>query len=371
MLLASLQVRGFAASPAPRDDGTAHSFEVASSGVPIDRSFAPEDEEAPSEGSEDSSAENDFSGMMQTRYIPTDELFVKRWHWFQQYAKRRPRPSREMRLGARGIPGVRMVIGVFTMLEESQRHIRRVIRTTWMKSPLVCPLEELDKQHPTCKFFVTFVVAVPKGMTYKSAVALMGEGGGQARSAGEADLTLLNITETMDSIKTSTWFAYASDRYKRATHVTKMDTDAFLDTQALASYLEGFSTDCPHVFGGRMLTCTMKSNKCPPPDCGLPLTQDFLSFNKTPSDKCYAYMQGGFVFMSQPLALKVSHGDPWCVEHGCRVEDQATGHGVWQWGRKHQACVSIADLNAAAQKPIWHPDDRLCWWNVLHPCYYL
>lgn len=239
-----------------------------------------------------------------------------------------------------------MVLGVFSTLRPEDRPYRDMIRTTWMQQPLVCSV--VDSKKSTCKVFVAFVV---------------GRSGNFSIDADEEDLVVLPSEENMNCGKTREWFHTASNKYSWASHVAKMDMDAFLHVSTLLKVLRDFPSSCPHVFGGRSWSCFDSSEWCPPDGCygHYPKNHDFFSYDFTPKGKdarCWSYMQGGFYFMSQQLAAAISEEKGWWDRYSretCHPEDSVAGQAVTRYGLENNLCVAAADIKDSGV--MWHPEN--------------
>eukprot|EP00408_Alexandrium_pacificum_P019912 CAMPEP_0171202654 /NCGR_PEP_ID=MMETSP0790-20130122/25115_1 /TAXON_ID=2925 /ORGANISM="Alexandrium catenella, Strain OF101" /LENGTH=325 /DNA_ID=CAMNT_0011668087 /DNA_START=62 /DNA_END=1039 /DNA_ORIENTATION=+ len=285
--------------------------------------------------------------------IPSLAIYQDKWKEFDREMRAKPLPAWFL-AGGRG-PPIRMVVGVFTELKEKLQAYRDVIRSTWMNHPLVCDIRGIHDPNTLCKVFVTFVVG--KTLNWEEDVRT------------EPGLTVLPAIENMNCGKSQKWFDYVASRNWPATHVAKMDMDAFLDVQSLVASMESFSTACPHVYGGRPWSCKEDKRFCPPEHCGMPLDGDFFKYNASDPD-CYSYMQGGFYFMSVGLARDISSANGWWAHQDCLAEDAVAGKAIWKHGMDLHMGTCVSVLNLTGTRAIWHPDGNNCWHNSTLDCFY-
>uniref|UniRef100_A0A7S1W1Y0 Hexosyltransferase n=1 Tax=Alexandrium catenella TaxID=2925 RepID=A0A7S1W1Y0_ALECA len=244
--------------------------------------------------------------------------------------------------------GTRVVIGIFTTLLSKSKQYREVIRSTWMSQPRVCSVRAGSiMMRKECDFFVTFVAARNRDSVFPF---------------GENDLTILNIHENIDCGKTLAWFEFAVERYPEATHIAKMDMDAYVDLPRLSLMLHGFADECPRVYGGRTWACG--EDYCPPPTCKDPVGTDFRQYSpsKETKEACWTYMQGGFYFMSQLMARDISGNNGWWAVQSkrCSPEDALVGAAIQHWGSEHTtSCIAVMDLKGS--EVIWHADHAESW----------
>merc|ERR1719367_2265576 len=118
---------------------------------------------------------------------------------------------------------------------------------------------------------------------------------------------ILNITENMNYGKTYTFFNYVMRKFPWATHVGKMDMDAYPYIYKLVTSLQK-PHHCKAAYIGRPWTC-YHFKKCPPPGCGKPVDNDFLKYcgeglagQHCGMKPCWTFMQGGLYLMSMDLA---------------------------------------------------------------------
>lgn len=270
----------------------------------------------------------------------------RRW-WSDMWEREQPnmtfynKASQRMRAAA----PIRMVLGVFTRAGCDDRKYRQAIRDTWFQQPGVCVLGDFSPA-PRCSVHVTFVV------------------GNNGQETGEEDLTILPIKENMDLGKTHAWFHHASREFTWATHIAKIDMDAF---PHIAKMLHGMHTQlaeskpkCSNVVGGRLWRC-WDEPFCPPYSCGQ-AGEDFLRHN-IDDPRCFSYMQGAFYFVSRELAVNTSvPGGFWETESAkCYPEDVIAGHAIQQFASQHQVCVSTVRFEtdeAYWHKNVWRPWDN-------------
>lgn len=223
----------------------------------------------------------------------------------------------------------RVVVGVFSQTGRTDEPYRRVIRSTWMQQPLVCLLSELGANDSQCRFFVTFVL------------------GNCSNCTGEADTTVLPIKENMNEGKTPAWFHYAARQYTRATHIVKMDQDAFPHLSHILSLLQNVSGPCPRVFGGRPWFRSVSWEQWRP---------WFHQLSCTPQGRgppLFHYMHGGLYFMSRQLALELSEDGGWWRTSGNRgePEDVVTSEAVQ---RQTKPALCLESLCFDSEEGFWH-----------------
>ena len=206
------------------------------------------------------------------------------------------------------------LLGIFSVNTELYR--RQLIRNSYLRgSAATCSLQEYILTHSkNCRIIYTFVVgANDEGAPRydsSSAEGITIDAPDWARTHGEDDLVYLNIRENMEEGKTSTWFQYASDISvtHRIDYISKLDSDTYVDLQALLSLMD---TDLPAIpstgpdhrkrYGGIL----REYNTCGGfPHCLLLQGR--------------VYMSGQFYFVSTDLARFVSSG---------RVDENALGVG--------------------------------------------
>jgi len=248
--------------------------------------------------------------------------------------------------------GVKMVIGIFSTLSSEDVQYRQVIRDTWMTQPWICKMDGLYKPpDPDCTFFATFVVGAEEAAAHGDQVSSL---------TNEADVIVLPLAENMNCGKSRGWFEFAANNYTSATHIAKMDMDAFVDTRMFRPLVRRFQTTCPYIYGGRPWHCP--DIICPPAACGHPRGTVYEKYNN-PDPTCWSYMQGGFYFMSRPLALAVSESSGWwdLQSRACNAEDVIAGKAVDTFRRVNDSCVSA--MNLVGWHTVWHPDWFGYWEN--------
>lgn len=233
-------------------------------------------------------------------------------------------PERLELLQSGGAASIRFVVGVFSRAGCQDAPYRDTIRRTWMQLPGVCILRNSSGSRPAskCAVYATFVV-----------------GNNGHPGTGEDDLTVLPMEENMNRGKSGAWFRYAAT-FEWATHVAKMDMDAFPYFYHVLSEIGSFRTACEHVYGGLPVSCDGQDPFCPPSGCGMPRDHDFLSYN-IDNPGCYVFMQGGFYFLTRELAATVSAR----VEQSdffkrCYPEDVTLAHTIRQYANEHKTCVA-------------------------------
>jgi len=252
-----------------------------------------------------------------------------------------------------------MIIGIFSSLDSQDWEYRQVIRETWMKESSICTLADYPAKTSVCRFFVTFVVASDAARMHRER-----NGTEAGVHPNDTDITALSVPENMNCGKTLAWFELAAAKFPKATHIAKMDMDAFVDVRRLLMVMRRFSPQCPHHYGGRPWQCP-QPGYCPPASCGHPLGTDFFEY-KSQDKKCWTYMQGGFYFMSTPLATRLTEIGGWWDQQSskCLPEDAILGKAVNLFGRANYECVGV--LSLLSKEVIWHPD----WTGYWEPPFY-
>jgi len=289
----------------------------------------------------------------ETHVVPPVKLFEGRWRLFTKNGVKgmtmlRNRKALEKAQKLEDKP-VKFVMGIFTTNRWKDEAYRAAIRRTWMTQSWVCQIDDILDPPGDCQIFVAFVVGKDDSIPPKP-----------ANHTVETDIVALDEKESMNCGKTRAWFAYASDEYDMATHIGKMDMDAYVDVHGLLGLLQAFTskTDCHHVYGGRPWHCPQ--DFCPKMKCGGPNSTDYYSY-RNGDPNCWTYMQGGFYFMSRNLASSVAEEGGWwhTRSSACLAEDAITGKAVDLWGRQRKECVATLDLRG--QEVIWHPDKPDFW----------
>eukprot|EP00408_Alexandrium_pacificum_P064236 CAMPEP_0171159032 /NCGR_PEP_ID=MMETSP0790-20130122/2826_1 /TAXON_ID=2925 /ORGANISM="Alexandrium catenella, Strain OF101" /LENGTH=333 /DNA_ID=CAMNT_0011623509 /DNA_START=16 /DNA_END=1017 /DNA_ORIENTATION=- len=230
--------------------------------------------------------------------------------------------------GDREAAHVKLVIGVFSRADGLEMPHRSVVRETWMDQKGVCRLPFNPSSE--CSVYVTFVV-----------------GTGGDLDASERDMTLLPAKDTMDEGKTRVWFQHASGAWTWATHIMKMDLDAFPNLRHILYRIGTHSSTCANHYGGILITPCGNYVYEPSCKCGNPEGEDFLKYRVSDVD-CFTYMQGGGYFLSRELAANASQAGEWWdrdISKHCYPEDVTTGHAIKRYGAEHDVCVSMVRLS--------------------------
>lgn len=254
-------------------------------------------------------------------YVPKRSEFEKNFRSLTELEKVRQISSAD---------AVRLVVGVFSRAGCKDFWWRELARSTWMSQPGICPLTSSGPVG-SCSVYVTFVVGTPSLREFQ----------GDQGNHSEKDVTVLPTVENMNHGKTRLWFEHATKNFGWATHVVKMDSDAFPHLSTIVERITHFSTSCEHVYGGVPFTCKAKEF-CPPADCDIPLGNNFLAY-KSANRNCWSYMQGGLYFMTAKLAAEVSKPGGWWdrdAKGNCYPEDLTTGHAVSIYARANHMCVA-------------------------------
>lgn len=239
----------------------------------------------------------------------------------------------------------KVILGIFSRVEPQRirgKHIREIIRNSWMDHPAVCHLDDITDG---CVIRVVFVVgdsqkAMQKKMKRKR------DKRGASWLLDEKGLLELNITENMDSGKSFAWFDYASRRYTWADYIAKCDEDVFLHVD---NFLEGIDqasakAHCPRAYLGRPWTC-VDNDICPPDACGPPVNHNYWAYDKDAEaereGRCWSYMQGGMYGMSRRVALEVTKKGGFFSKHQVGYEDMMTGYALANTYGKDKPCLYV------------------------------
>jgi len=228
---------------------------------------------------------------------------------------------------------IKIVVGVFSVAYTEEQAYRDVVRSTWMRQPGVCrlsasPLSEHWLPSSKCSVYATFVL-----------------GNDGVREEAEEGLTVIPIKENMDEGKSRVWFNFAAGSWPWATHIMKMDMDAFPHFSYVLGQISSHASPCKHVYGGVMYSYTGLVY-LPKAGCGPPHGTDFLKYDIADQD-CFSYAQGAMYFLTRELAAKASQSGQWwdldTREH-CYPEDVTTGHAIKRYGVDNGICVSALRL---------------------------
>jgi len=225
-----------------------------------------------------------------------------------------------------------VVAGVFSRVGSEDRPFREVVRSTWMARPYICTLKQRSGPEEGCLMYVTFVV------------------GKNGTVPDDEDVTVLPIRENMDCGKSPAWFRYASTTYRWATHIIKMDMDAFPYVPTLVAAIRDFPTGCQNLYGGR--TRLPRYWEPNPALRKRPIGGDFL---KCGTKGCWSYMQGGLYLLSAELARNASRPGGWWQEASkkCHSEDVTAGQAIHKYAMVNGICVGALQIKVG--KEFWHP----------------
>uniref|UniRef100_A0A7S1QHT4 Hexosyltransferase n=1 Tax=Alexandrium catenella TaxID=2925 RepID=A0A7S1QHT4_ALECA len=232
--------------------------------------------------------------------------------------------TKARQIGTNATARIQLLIGVFSMAGTTEQPFRDVVRATWMSQPGVCKLAPQPLRG--CSVYVAFV---------------LGNDGHQDRS--ERDLVILDTFENMNEGKSRSWFHTAATEHPWATHVMKLDLDAYPRLPYILDSLGSHGRECKNVYGGILIASNCGHPYLPPCGCGPPLNSDFLSYASGDPD-CFAYAQGGMYFLSRELAEGAAAPGGWWdneVLSNCYPEDSVTGRAVMKYGREKKQCVSF------------------------------
>uniref|UniRef100_A0A7S4SRM9 Hexosyltransferase n=1 Tax=Alexandrium monilatum TaxID=311494 RepID=A0A7S4SRM9_9DINO len=264
--------------------------------------------------------------------VPGLSRFKSQWNTFMGMERFKARLQRQPQKPT----NVAVVVGVFSRAGCEDVPFRQAIRSSWMTLPEVCALTPAGPK-PHCSLYVTFVV---------------GQGGKADEDSSEPDLTVLPMEENLNCGKTPAWFNFAATQYTWATHIVKMDTDAFPFVHTLLASIHYFPPLCENVFGGRSwVTPAQGGNES---ERGLPVNNNFLKCGPDKAKGCWSYMQGGLYLLTTELARKVSAPGGWFQEESkkCLPEDLVTGRAVHRYALEKGICVSA--LRFWKGKEYWH-----------------
>uniref|UniRef100_A0A7S1QFQ9 Hexosyltransferase n=1 Tax=Alexandrium catenella TaxID=2925 RepID=A0A7S1QFQ9_ALECA len=221
---------------------------------------------------------------------------------------------------------IQLLMGVFSMAGTEEWPFRDAVRATWMRQPGVCKLSQQPLEG--CTVYAAFVLG----------------NDGHQDSGEDRDLVILDTFENMNEGKSRSWFHLAATKYPWATHIMKLDLDAFPHVPYILDNLGSHGKACKNVYGGMLVTpCGEGKPYWPPCGCGPPVNSDFLSY-ESGDPNCFSYAQGGMYFLSRQLAEGAAAPGGWWdneVLSNCYPEDSVTGRAVMKYGREKKQCVSF------------------------------
>jgi len=242
-------------------------------------------------------------------------------------------------------PTVQIVFGFPAVLSETLEDYWQVHKSSWMSQPGVCSLGAPPKQRPGCTVYVARVVG--NGQTFVP----RGRGHGPPLDARSwefrsDDVLWMDMTENLNNGKTFWLFHVLSASVPFATHIAKVDLDAYPYVHKLTTFLhsqQGCASDLQYV------GVPMKRSWWKQPSHNLSST--------CASQTCFedidmTFHQGGMYVVSRALALGMT-GDLSGYYSSNKVgwEDEVFGLAV----RQYQAniagagCVSVFYAHGA-----WH-----------------
>jgi len=252
--------------------------------------------------------------------VPGLSRFKSQWNTFMGMERFKARLQRQPQKPT----NVAVVVGVFSRAGCEDVPFRQAIRSSWMTLPEVCALTPAGPK-PHCSLYVTFVV---------------GQSGKADEDSSEPDLTVLPMEENLNCGKTPAWFNFAATQYTWATHIVKMDMDAFPFVSSLLASMRSFRNKCQNVFGGRPWSHRAEE----------PAWQG----QQVPGLQPGSWMQGGLFLLTPQLALNASAPGGWWVEESkkCRPEDLVAGLAIHNYGVNNNVCVAALKFRTLDQ--YWH-----------------
>lgn len=270
-------------------------------------------------------------GLVQQRHVPTDNMvgFEDLWWRAEQDSTYKAPVARD---------DFKLLVGVFSVSDE--KDVRDVARRTWMNHSWICSTGAVDAKG--CAAHVTFVLGKVQMSARKELLA------------AEDDLTFLDVRENMDDGKTAVWFHQALKLFPWATHIAKMDTDAFPHFDVLLNRMPAFGKSivagsaCPNFYAGAFWSCNQADDSiCPPGGCRYPVGNNFLQY-EAENPECWSYMQGAFYILSRELVHAVNEDGDWKKhENKGQPEDAVTGLAIMRFAKKTGSCVGTVDMAGA------------------------
>lgn len=217
-----------------------------------------------------------------------------------------------------------LIMGVFSVASATMH--QQVIRDTWMNQRGVCSLMGENVPRAGCTVYVAFVLGRAKSSN--SSGTPLGDG------------LYLDIEENMNLGKTMAFFREAARKFPWATHIGKMDMDAFPHLHKVVTNLYGSEKPCSakyEYWGVKFGTRSCRKK---------PWGRSFI--DNCPDDSCVKrlpcadQMDGGMYGLSRDLALEATV--PWGVwarDQGGRAEDGTAGRRLHEWSHNNRKCVSM------------------------------
>jgi len=205
---------------------------------------------------------------------------------------------------------------------------RAIVRQTWMSQHGVCKVWERGVGGQPCAVTVSFVIGtdsedqkLPTDCVKSNDCFGVVTPEGSGSEMGKKTIAL---------------FRKALRDFPWATHVAKMDMDAFPHLQEWLSEVPAG----PYSLGGWMLDhygCGSLAF-CPPKECGHPINGNLLEYaGQGDTQKCWSYPQGGFYVLSRALAQGVFDESTGTCNHGpFGVEDLMVGKSAVEFARKEK-----------------------------------
>jgi len=216
-----------------------------------------------------------------------------------------------------------LIIGVFSV--GSATEYQKVIRDTWMNQRGVCNLMGEKVPRAGCSVYTAFVM----GRDYSNDSAWTPSGDG----------LYLDVQENMNQGKTMAFFRFAARQFPWATHIAKMDMDAFPFLHKVVASLYGSEKPCRAKY--EYWGAKFGSKHCENYPFGRTFTDNCPDDSCVKKLPCADQMNGGMYGLSRDLALEATEpGDVW-AQGAAGGEDGVTGRRLREWSHKNNKCVSM------------------------------
>jgi len=243
-----------------------------------------------------------------------------------------------------------LIVGVWT--RPDLKMYRDTVRNTWMAQRYVCPLSEGRK--PGCQIYTTFVVGAPgQGRPLDGSEVMLHEDASSMHGDTriETDMTVLATTEENKHRKIYDFFRKMAQENPWASHIAKIDQDAYIFVPKLLSRLYQ-QRDCRAEY--EVIGVPGHCNKT---DDGCDFA-DWLSKQCTMKD-CTHYAQnfdffyGQFMAVSRQLALKVTDPETSLMSKGTKLgmpeqEDHAFSRALVDAASADNSCIHFWDAEAVS-----------------------
>ncbi len=208
-------------------------------------------------------------------------------------------------------PAFRMLLGIFSMESDRERHRRSLIKNTYLSFPKfmdrynvttvpiqftrICSLREYWQgsapHRKQCQLLYTWVIGAAKKSDPSATTAYLNPKKDKPMTVhpsgiSDSHATYLNIIENMNEGKSQTWFKYASSQIPEDFHIdliAKVDTDCLVYPTILLAEMERIRKEM---------------------NLSYPFHNIYGGSRQQGAD--LSYMQGGFYFLSTDLARYIT-----------------------------------------------------------------